>query len=79
MRTQVVTETEEMELLCDFEIRTDWLIPARIPDIVVLNKSTGATTILDVAVPSDRNIKPKQMEKNRKMPGLQIRNTDSGM
>ena len=69
---EAVTETEEVKMLWDFEIRTDRIIPARRPGIVVLNKSNGTATIIDVAVPSDRNIKTKEREKNRKIPRPQI-------
>jgi hypothetical protein len=39
------------------------VIPARRPDIVVLDKEERKLTIIDVAVPSDANIKDKEKEK----------------
>ena len=50
---EAVTETEEVKILWDFEIRTDRVIPARRPDIVVVNKSNRTATSIDVVVPSD--------------------------
>jgi hypothetical protein len=69
---EAVTETEEVKILWDFEIRTDRVIPARRPDIVVLNKSNRTVTIIDVAVPSDRNIKTKEREKIEKYQDLRL-------
>ena len=39
------------------------MIPARRPDIGVVNKSNRTATTIDVAVPSDRNTKTKEREK----------------
>ena len=66
-----VTETE-VKILWDFEIRTDRVIPARRPDIVVLNKTNRTATIIDIAVPSDRNIKTKEREKIEKYQDLRL-------
>jgi hypothetical protein len=57
-----VTETEEDKIHWEFEIRTDRVIPARRPDIVVLDKEEQKLTITDVTVTSDANIR----DKNRK-------------
>ena len=69
---EAVTETEEVKILWDFEIRTDRVIPARRPDIVVLDKEERKLTIIDVAVPSDANIKDKETEKITKYQDLKI-------
>ena len=51
----------ENKVSWDFEIQTDKVIPARIPDIVVADKTKHTTTIIDVAVPLDWNVKEKKM------------------
>jgi hypothetical protein len=71
-RSEAVTETEEVKKLWDFEIRTDRVIPARRPDIVVLKKRRTKFTVIDVAVPSDANIKGKETEKITKYQYLKI-------
>jgi hypothetical protein len=58
-----VTETEEDKILWDFKTRTDRVIPARRPDMMVLDKKEQKLTIVDVAVPSDANIKDNETEK----------------
>ena len=69
---EAVTETEEVKILWDFEIRTDRIITARRPDIVVIDKATRTATIIDVAVPNDHNIKAKEQEKVEKYQDLRL-------
>ena len=40
-------------------MRKDKVIPARRPDIVVIDKTKRTTTIIDVAVPLDWKVKDK--------------------
>ena len=60
-----MTESATTKILWDFNIQTDKVIEARRPDILVLDKRNKAATIIDIAVPTDRNVKDKQDEKNR--------------
>ena len=53
-------------------MRTDHRIPARRPDIVVLDKKTKMAHIIDVAVPTDSNIKEKELEKIQKYQDLKL-------
>ena len=69
---EAVTETERVKILWDFEIRTDRIITARRPDIVVIDKTTKTATIIDVAVPNDTNIKTKEQEKVEKYQDLRL-------
>ena len=57
-----VTENKGEKVLWDFEIRTDKVIPARRPDIVVIDKTKRTTIIIDVAVSLDRKVKDKEDE-----------------
>ena len=54
------------KLLWDFNIQTDHLIPARRPDLTIINKKKRACKIVDFAVPADRRIKLKECEKRDK-------------
>ena len=51
-----VAEIEQFKVLWDFTIQTDIEIHARRPDIVIVDKNSNETIILDVAIPADVNI-----------------------
>ena len=61
-----VLENNTHRLLWDFDILTDHLIPARRPDLIIINKKKRTCKIVDFAVPSDHRIKPKECEKKDK-------------
>jgi hypothetical protein len=67
-----VTETEEVKILWVFEIRTDRVIPARRPDIVVLDKEEWKLTVKDVAVPSDANSLTSKIKKKKRSRNIKI-------
>ena len=51
----------------DFNIQMDHLIPARRPDLIIINKKKKRTCkIVDFAVPADHRIKLKECEKKDK-------------
>ena len=55
------------KLLWDFNIPTDHLISARIPDLIIINKRKKKIyKIVDFAVPADHRIKLKECEKRDK-------------
>ncbi len=54
------------KLLWDFNIQTDHLIPARRPDLIIINKKKRTCKIVDFAVPADHRIKVKECEKKDK-------------
>ena len=58
-----VLENDSHKLLWDFNIQTDHLIPARRPDLIIINKNKGTFKIVDFAVPADHRIKQKECEK----------------
>ena len=60
-----VLENDSHKLLWDFNIQTDHLIPARIPDFIIINKKKKKRTcnIVDFAVSADHRIKLKECEK----------------
>ena len=69
---EAVTENEKVKILWDFEVRTDRRIHHRRPDIVIVDKENKQVTIIDVAIPSDNNIKEKEIEKITKYQDLKL-------
>ena len=61
-----VLENDSHKLLWDFNIQTDHLIPARRPDLIIINKKKRTYRIVDFAVPADPRIKLKECEKRDK-------------
>ena len=58
-----VLEKATHKLLWDFKIQTDHLIPARRPNLIIINKKKTTCKIVDFAVPADHRIKLKECEK----------------
>ena len=54
------------ELLWDFNIQTGHLIPARRPNLIIINQKNRTCKIVDFAVPADHRIKLKECEKRDK-------------
>ena len=61
-----VLENATNKLLWDFNIQTDHLIPARRPDLIIINKKKRTCKIVDFAVLTDHRIKLKECEKKDK-------------
>ena len=61
-----VLENDSHKLLWDFNIQTDHLIPARRPDLKIINKKKRICRIVDFAVPADYRINLKESEKKDK-------------
>ena len=61
-----VLEKDSHKLLWDFNIQTDHLIPARRPDLIIINKRKRICKIVDLAVPADHRINLKESEKKDK-------------
>ena len=61
-----VLENNTHKLLWDFDIHTDHLISARIPELTIINKKKRTWKIVDFAVPADHRIKLKECEKKDK-------------
>ena len=58
-----VIENDTYKLIWDFNIQTDHLIPARRPDLIIINKKKR---IVDFVVPVDHRINLKQCAKKDK-------------
>ena len=61
-----VQQNDTQKLLWDFNIQTDHLIPARIPNLIIINKKRIICKIVDFAVPADYRINPKECAKKDK-------------
>ena len=62
-----VLENDTHKLLWDFNIQTDQLIPARRPDLIIINKKKKRICkIVEFAVPADHWINLKESEKKDK-------------
>ena len=56
-------ENDIHKLLWDFNIQTDHLIPARKPDLIIINKKKRNCKIVDFAIPADHRINLKECAK----------------
>ena len=61
-----VLENDTHKLLWDFNIQTDHLIPARRPDLIIINEKKRICKIVNFAVPADHKINMKKCEKKDK-------------
>ena len=62
-----VLENDSHKLPWDFSIQTDHLIPARRPDLIIINKKKKRICkIFDFAVPADHRMNLKESEKKDK-------------
>ena len=62
-----VQENDTHKLLWDFDIKTDLLISARRPDLIIIDKKKKKICkIVDFSVPADHRIKLKECEKRDK-------------
>ena len=61
-----VLENNTHKLLWDFNIRMDYLISARRPDLMIINNKKRTLKIVYFAVPADHRIKLNDCEKKDK-------------
>ena len=59
---QPSSENSGAKILWDFNIYTDNIISARRPDIVLIDKQTKKTIIIDINCPADKNITKNEKE-----------------
>ena len=62
-----VLKKETHKILWDFERQTDYLIPARRPDLLLINKKKRKKTcrLVDFDAPTDHRVKIKETEKKK--------------
>ncbi|TWW76591.1 hypothetical protein D4764_13G0012530 [Takifugu flavidus] len=65
-----VLENKQAKILWDFQIQTDKMVVANQPDTLVVGKHRKTVGVIDVAIPSDSNIRKKEHAKLEKYQGL---------
>ena len=71
-KPNTVTENDECTILWDIPIHTDREIKANRPDIIVKDKEQKQCYLIDMTVPSERNVSAKEVEKLSKYKDLEI-------
>ena len=71
-KPKTVTENDECTILWDMLIHTDREIKANRPDIIVKGKEQKQCYLIDMTVPSKRNVSAKEVEKLSKYKDLEI-------
>jgi hypothetical protein len=67
-----VTEHDDITILWNQGIQTDKEVLANRPDIIIKNKEDKTCLLIDVAIPSDKNVIQKEAEKKLKYKSLSI-------
>lgn len=71
-RPQPVVTSGNVKILWDVDIRTDRVISAHRPDIVIHDSGERSALVIDVAIPADVNIVDKEREKILKYVDLRL-------
>ena len=69
---KAVYEVGDVTVLWNQEVHTDREVTANKPDIIIKNKKEKTCTLIDVAIPADRNVVQKEEEKKLKYKSLCI-------
>ena len=67
-----VCEEGDVTVLWNQAVHTDREVTANRPDIIIKNKKEETCTLIDVAIPTDRNVVQKEAEKKLKYKSLCI-------
>ena len=62
----------QRKLLWDYSIKTDRVIPAHRPDLILVDKTVNKVSLIDVLVPWDSRVEQKEQEKRDKYQDLRI-------
>ena len=65
-KPECVMENNDYKIYWDFMIQCDRMIEARKPDVVLIAKRTKDVRIIDIAIPGDKRVKDKEIEKLEK-------------
>ena len=65
-----VVESDHVKILWDINVQCDNVIPARRPDIIMIDKEKKEALIVDIAVPADIRVAEKEKEKIEKYQDL---------
>jgi len=69
---KTVTNTEGVTILWDMPIQTDREIMANRPDIIIKDQKENKCWLIDISIPSERNVAVKEVEKLSKYKDLEI-------
>ena len=58
-------DKENVKILWDVNIQTDYIIEHRRPDIVVVDKENNRALVIDIAVPGDTRVNEKDKEQGK--------------
>jgi len=67
-----VYEEGDVTMLWNQAVHTEREVTANRPDIIIKNKKDNTCTLIDVAIPADRNVVQKEAEKKLKYKSLYI-------
>jgi hypothetical protein len=67
-----VYEEGDVTVLLNQAVHTDREVTANRPDIIIKNKKEKTCTMIDVAIPANRNVVQKEAEKKLKYKSLRI-------
>ena len=67
-----IVKQGSVTIFWDYPVTTDRTIPANRPDIIIKNNESNVCQLIDISVPSDRNICLKYSEKKTKYKDLEI-------
>jgi len=70
-----VYEEGDVTVLWNQSVHTNREVTANRPDIIIKNKNEKTCTLLDVAIPADRNVVQKEAEKEVKIQEFMYRDT----
>jgi len=65
-----VFEERDVTVLWNQAVHTEKEVTANRPDIIIKNKKEKTCTLIDVAIPADRNVVQKEAEKKLKFKSL---------
>ena len=71
-KPDTVCQNEDAKILWDMDIQTDRVIPARRPDIIVMDQKRREAVIIDIAEPSDRKCQEREQDKIEKYQDLRL-------
>ena len=69
---ETVVSNDQVTLIWDMQVHTDKEIKANKPDIIIKDHINSTCQLIDMTIPSDRNVSIKEVEKFSKYKDLEI-------
>lgn len=67
----------KITIMWDMPVNTDRTITANRPDIIIKDSVNSTCKLIDMSIPSDRNIALKEIEKKKQVQRPRVRNTEN--